>query len=54
MIQRNIELYSPPVRIAAFVPNKKQIVMHDMKFLTQKVITLKDVEYPFGNFSTIL
>ena len=34
MIQRNVELYSPQVRLAAFVPNKKQIVMHDMKFLT--------------------
>lgn len=42
------------MRLAAFVPNKKQIVMHDMKFLTQKVINLKEVEYPFGNFSTIL
>jgi len=36
------------------VPNRKQIIMHDLKYFTSKTIDLQNVEHPFGNFSTII
>lgn len=52
--EKSLEQYSKDNRIAVFVPNRKQIIMHDLKYLTSKTIDLKNVEHPFGNFSTIL
>ena len=52
--ERSLEQYSKDNRIAVFVPNRKQIIMHDLKYFTSKTIDLKHVEHPFGNFSTIL
>jgi len=40
--------------MAVFVPGKKQLIVHDLKYLKQRVVNLKDVEHPFGNFSSIL
>ena len=54
MAQRSLELFSKEHRIAVFVPNKKQIVMHDFKYFTSRVINVQDMEHTFGNFSTIL
>ena len=54
MAQRSLELFGKDHRIAVFVPNKKQLVMHDLKYFTSKVINVQNMEHTFGNFSTIL
>ncbi|CDW85029.1 kelch motif family protein [Stylonychia lemnae] len=54
MAQRSLELFSKENRIAVFVPNKKQIIMHDLKYFTQKTLNIQEMEHTFGNFSTIL
>lgn len=54
MAQRSLELFSKEHRIAVFVPNKKQLIMHDFKYFTSRVINVQDMEHTFGNFSTIL
>jgi hypothetical protein len=54
MAQRSLELFSKEQRVAVFVPKKKQLVMHDFKYFTSRVINVQDMEHTFGNFSTIL
>lgn len=39
--EKSLEQYSKDNRIAVFVPNRKQIIMHDLKYLTSKTIDLK-------------
>lgn len=54
LAQRSLELFSKEHRIAVFVPNKKQLIMHDFKYFTSRVINVQEMEHTFGNFSTIL